>query len=73
MPFMNSYYIARTTNENRGQYAALYTMAWSSAQVIGSLSGTQIAHSFGYYNLWWVLAVLCVITALGFSYLQNKR
>jgi predicted MFS family arabinose efflux permease len=73
MPFMNSYYIARTTNENRGQYAALYTMAWSSAQVIGSLSGTQIAHSFGYQNLWWVLAGLCVITALGFSYLQNKR
>jgi predicted MFS family arabinose efflux permease len=73
MPFMNSYYIARTTNENRGQYAALYTMAWSSAQVIGSLSGTQIAHSFGYQNLWWVLAGLCVITAVGFSYLQNKR
>ncbi|MEI7734221.1 MAG: MFS transporter [Ferruginibacter sp.] len=73
MPFMNSYYIARTTNENRGQYAALYTMAWSSAQVIGSLSGTQIAHSFGYSNLWWVLAGLCVITAFGFSYLQNKR
>lgn len=72
MPFMNSYYIARTTNENRGQYAALYTMAWSSAQVIGSLSGTQIAHAFGYYYLWWVLAVLCVITAFGFSYLQNK-
>jgi predicted MFS family arabinose efflux permease len=73
MPFMNSYYIARTTNENRGQYAALYTMAWSSAQVIGSLSGTQIAHSFGYQNLWWVLAGLCVITAFGFSYLQNKK
>jgi predicted MFS family arabinose efflux permease len=48
-------------------------MAWSSAQVIGSLSGTQIAHSFGYQNLWWVLAGLCVITAVGFSYLQNKR
>ncbi len=73
MPFMNSYYIARTTNENRGQYAALYTMAWSSAQVIGSLSGTQIAHSFGYFNLWWVLAGLCVITAFGFSYLQHKK
>lgn len=73
MPFMNSYYIARTTPENRGQYAALYTMAWSSAQVIGSLSGTQIAHSFGFYYLWWVLGGLCVITAFGFNYLQTKR
>jgi predicted MFS family arabinose efflux permease len=73
MPFMNSYYIARTTPENRGQYAALYTMAWSSAQVIGSLSGTQIAHSFGFYYLWWVLGGLCIITAFGFNYLQTKR
>ena len=73
MPFMNSYYIARTTNENRGQYAALYTMAWSSAQVIGSLSGTQIAHSFGYFYLWWILGAICIITAFGFNYLQTKR
>lgn len=73
MPFMNSYYIARTTPENRGQYAALYTMAWSSAQVIGSLSGTQIAHSFGFYYLWWILGGLCVLTAFGFNYLQTKR
>ncbi len=73
MPFMNSYYIARTTPENRGQYAALYTMAWSCAQVIGSLSGTQIAHSFGFYYLWWILGGLCVLTAFGFNYLQTKR
>jgi predicted MFS family arabinose efflux permease len=73
MPFMNSYYIARTTPENRGQYAALYTMAWSSAQVIGSLSGTQIAHSFGFYYLWWILGGLCILTAFGFNYLQTKR
>lgn len=73
MPFMNSYYIARTTPENRGQYAALYTMAWSCAQVIGSLSGTQIAHSFGFYYLWWILGGLCMLTAFGFNYLQTKR
>jgi predicted MFS family arabinose efflux permease len=72
LPFMNSYYIARTTNENRGRYAALYTMAWSTAQVIGSLSGTQIAHSLGYDYLWWILGCLCFITAFGFNYLIKK-
>jgi MFS family permease len=30
MPFMNSYYIARSTEGNRGQYAGYYTMAWSA-------------------------------------------
>jgi predicted MFS family arabinose efflux permease len=73
MPFMNSYYIARTTTENRGQYAALYTMAWSSAQVIGSLSGTQIIHELGYYYLWWVMGALCIVAAMGFSYLHTRR
>jgi len=73
MPFMNSYYIARTTTANRGSYAALYTMAWSSAQVIGSLSGTQIAHSLGFNYLWWILGSICIITAFCFNALQTKR
>jgi predicted MFS family arabinose efflux permease len=73
MPFMNSYYIARTTAANRGQYAAVYTMAWSVAQVTGSLSGTQIARSLGYNYLWWILGGICLITALGFNYLQVKK
>ena len=72
MPFMNSYYIARSTTENRGQYAALFTMAWSCAQVIGSLSGTQIVHSFGFSYLWWFIGGICLLTAFGFNYLQNK-
>lgn len=72
MPFMNSYYIGRTTTENRGQYAAIYTMAWSAAQVIGSLSGTQIAHSLGYTYLWYILGIICIITALGFNHLLKK-
>ncbi len=73
MPFMNSYYIARTTTANRGQYAALYTMAWSAAQILGSLSGTQIAHHFGYYFLWWVLGGVSLITAVGFYWLQKNQ
>ncbi len=72
MPFMNSYYIARSTPGNRGQYAALYTMAWSSAQVIGSLSGTQIAHAAGFSSLWWTIGSICLVTSLGFNYLQKK-
>jgi predicted MFS family arabinose efflux permease len=73
MPFMNSYYIVRTTTANRGRYAAIYTMAWSSAQVIGSLSGTQTAHSLGYTYLWWILGFICIITAYGFNSLHHKQ
>lgn len=73
MPFMNSYYIARSTEGNRGQYAAYYTMAWSAAQVIGSASGTQIAYAIGYDNLWWIIGAICLLTALGYQLLYAKR
>lgn len=73
MPFMNSYYISRSTEGNRGQYAALYTMAWSAAQVIGSTSGTQVAHSAGFNNLWWIIGSICLVNAAGYFWLQKKR
>jgi MFS family permease len=72
MPFMNSYYISRSSAGNRGQYAALYTMAWSAAQVIGSTSGTQIAHVAGFHNLWWIIGSICLLNAGGYFWLQTK-
>lgn len=72
MPFMNSYYISRSTEGNRGQYAAYYTMAWSTAQIIGSTGGTQIAYATGFTNLWWIIGGLCFLTAIGYHTLLKK-
>jgi predicted MFS family arabinose efflux permease len=73
MPFMNSYYIGRSTENNRGQYAALYTMAWSVAQVIGSSSGTQIVQAAGFFNLWLIVAVISFVGATGYWYLYQQQ
>jgi hypothetical protein len=73
MPFMNSYYISRSSEGNWGQYAALYTMAWSAAQVIGSTTGTQIAYSAGFNNLWWIIGGVSLLTAAGYYGLQAKK
>jgi predicted MFS family arabinose efflux permease len=73
MPFMNSYYISRSSDENRGQYAAYYTMAWSAAQIIGSTSGTQVAYAIGFNNLWWIIGGICLLTAMGYQWLLSKR
>lgn len=73
MPFMNSYYISRSNEGNRGQYAAYYTMAWSGAQVIGSASGTQIAAAVGFSNLWWIVGGICLLTALGYRQMTRIR
>ena len=72
MPFMNSYYIGRSSDRNRGQYAGLYTMSWSLAQVIGSSCGAIIAASFGFFNLWLVIGLICMVTAAGYLMLQKS-
>lgn len=66
MPFMNSYWISRTVPENRGQYAAYYTMAWSLAQSLGPLTGAQIAQHFSFQALWWGLGAICLLLAFAF-------
>ena len=72
MPFMNTFMITRTTPANRGQYAGLYTVAWSVAQVLGPYTGTQIADRFGFRVLWWFVGCIGIATAVGFKYLQLR-
>ncbi len=70
MPFMNSYWIGRSKPHNRGQYAALYTMAWSAAQTFGPMSGAQVAEHLGFNWLWWIVSGLSLLAALGFMRLH---
>lgn len=66
MPFMNSYWISRTHTANRGQYAALYTMAWSVAQTIGPPLGAQVAQHGGFWLLWFITGSLSIFSAIAF-------
>ena len=66
LPFMNSYWISRTQAGNRGQYAAIYTLAWSIAQTLGPAGGAQVAQHWGFTTLWWMVGGLCLLTALAF-------
>jgi predicted MFS family arabinose efflux permease len=66
MPFMNSYWIARTQPANRGEYAALYTMAWSAAQTLGPMGGAQLAERGGFMLLWWVVGGVCLLASFFF-------
>jgi predicted MFS family arabinose efflux permease len=71
MPFMNSYWIARTVPGNRGEYAALYTMAWSVAQTLGPMGGAQLADYAGFNVLWWVVGGISIFAAFCFSKLKR--
>ena len=71
MPFMNSYWISRTTNNNRGEYAALYSMSWSAAQIVAPAAGSQIIAYGGFNLLWWVLGAVCLFSSSGYFVLKK--
>ncbi|MDN3584868.1 MDR family MFS transporter [Mucilaginibacter flavus] len=71
MPFMNAFWISRTNNRNRGEYAALYGMSWSAAQVIAPAFGNRIVAYGGFDTLWWVLGSICFLVSIGY-YIMKK-
>ncbi|MXV16206.1 MFS transporter [Hufsiella ginkgonis] len=75
LPFMNTYWLLRTTTDNRGEYAGLYTIAWSVAQILSPVFGSRLISNYGFNALWWVSAGVCVFTAAGYFsvYLWEKR
>ena len=76
MPFMNAFWISRSSENNRGEYAGLYTMAWSAAQIIGPLYGAILIQYGGYTMFWWFLTGICICSSIGFmaiNYLESIR
>ncbi|MBA3706500.1 MAG: MFS transporter, partial [Bacteroidetes bacterium] len=67
MPFMNTFWVGRTNAGNRGQYAGLFTIAWSIAQVLGPATGSQIADKMGFSTLWWITGGAFLISATGYK------
>ena len=70
MPFMNAWWIGRSQQNNRGQYAALYTVAWASAQAVGPFSGALIAEHFSYKLLWYFISGICFLLAIFYRRLR---
>ena len=73
MPFMNTYWTKRSSANNRGQYAALFTIAWAVGQIAGPFSGGAIADKYGFTTLWWTVGIVGLLSALGYASLYKKR
>lgn len=73
MPFMNTFWINRTNSKNRGQYAALYTIAWGIGQTTGPFLCAMLVDQAGFNFLFAVLGASLLIAAFGFSLLKEKK
>jgi len=72
MPFSNSFWISRTNSNNRGEYAGLYTMAWSTGQILAPTIGSQLITYGGFSLLWWILGGVCLVSSIGFNILYRN-
>jgi predicted MFS family arabinose efflux permease len=73
MPFMNTYWTLRSNDSNRGQYAALYTMAWGLSQVVGPYISALVVEASNFETLYVGMAFVFLICALGFHFLKREK
>lgn len=71
-PFLNNFWVKRSTESNRGQYAALYTMSFAAATVLSPTLATQFAAWLGFSVLWVIDFFVCLVAALGFYFLKKS-
>jgi predicted MFS family arabinose efflux permease len=62
-----SFWMNRTDDSNRGQYAGVWTMTWAIAQSVGTLSGAAVAEHFGFNILWLMVILFCGIAIFFYS------
>ena len=72
MPFMNSFMMSRAKAHNRGQYASVYSMTWSVAQITAPIIATQTIAHFGFDTLWIVLACISLTVSIGMKLLEKR-
>lgn len=67
-----TFWMKRTTDFNRGQYAGIWTMSWAVSQSIGPATGAYIGEKFGFNYLWMGVSMLCSIAFFLYIRLFNS-
>jgi len=61
----------RTNANNRGEYAALYSMGWSAAQIMSPIIGGQVITYVSFNLLWWITGAICLGASIGILMLYH--
>ena len=72
MPFSNAFALNRPRKKNRGQYMALYGMAYSAAFIVAPILGTQLIEFYGWETMWFVISLFGLVSAIGFWFLGQN-
>ena len=66
MPFMNTFWTQRSNNQNRGQYAALYTISWGLANTLGPFLCSALVDATNFKVAFIVLGFILLASGFGF-------
>lgn len=72
MPFSTNFVFAYAAKGSAGSYMALYGIAYSVANIVAPLLGTQVIAQWGYHALWYCLGALAVVSWIGFWFLEKR-
>ena len=67
-----TFWMKRTTDSNRGQYAGIWTMSWAVSQSIGPATGAFVGEKIGFNYLWLGVSILCSIAFFLYVKLFNS-
>jgi MFS family permease len=71
MPFMMNYTLSRPSDDRKGQYAALYSMAYGLSFIIAPAVGLNIAELFGFKQLFGVITMASIVLAIAFLWMRK--
>ena len=63
-PFSNAFAMDRSKKGNKGEYMALYSIAFSVAHIFSHNGGMHLIESIGYDNTWLVISALALVCML---------
>jgi predicted MFS family arabinose efflux permease len=71
-PFVNAFWVKRSNEHNRGQYAALFSMSFALAHVLAPTFGSQVVQHSSHHVLWYIVFGLCLVASLGFQKFKHN-
>lgn len=72
-PFINNFWVQRSHENNRGEYAAVFTMSFAVANVLAPTLAAQVATASGFHTLWWINFIVCLVAGTGFIFLKQHH
>jgi predicted MFS family arabinose efflux permease len=72
MPFMMNFSLSRPTNDRKGQYAALYSIAYGLALTAAPVVGLWLVDKLGFMYTFYCFIVACLFIALGFNFFRKR-